>query len=401
MSSLRIFVPSAEGSRMQWARFDDDQRIIAEGGESQLVASDKDDAIELIVPAERVLLIPATISAEQRDRLSDDKLSWLAEPYLVQEIETVHVVRGRLSEDGRLPLCAVEHAWLSAIIARLAVKQIQPARIVPEIFLSEWQEGHWVLVLKSAGGFVRTGLAQGFILDRFDDHLPSAVLMLALRNAVTPEEILVYCEEGVRSPDCRHWADLLGVPVRYQGLWQWSAPIPDASIDLARGAYSAPSGGRKLLSRLKPTLWLVAGILALNLGAMLTITALGVLEKGRLNAQIEAQLRSAFPQTTVILDPMLQMRQNLERLSRNAGLPTRGDFLPMLGAIGATLGKEASGRVESLSYEAGSLSLELSLPDQALLAKLKNETVKAGLRTHWEELPANGNSLRVRLRVSS
>ncbi|MBS1196329.1 MAG: hypothetical protein H6R18_114 [Proteobacteria bacterium] len=401
MSSLRIFVPAAEGSRIQWARLDEDNRITSQGSELQLVASDNDGDVELILAAERVLLIPATISAEQRARLSDDNLPWLAEPFLAQEVERVHIVKGDPVDHGRLPLCAVEHAWLAGIIARLAEKQIKPTRIVPEILLSNWTEGHWIVVLKSGGGFVRTGLLQGFLLDQAGEGMPPTVLMLALKKGASPEEIQVYCEDGVSPPNCKRWAVLLDVPVHLRGIWNWTEPIPEDSLDLARGAYSPPGRGRNLLRRLKPTLWLAAGIVALNIAALLVITGLGVMEKSRLNVEIEAQLRSAFPQTTVILDPMLQMHQNVDRLSRNAGMTTRSDFLPLLATVSATLGKEISGRIETLRYESGTLVLELSAPDAAWQAKLKADVAAAGLLAKWENLPASGNLARIRLSISS
>lgn len=396
MSILRIYVSATEGKPIQWARLTGSGQIVSRGHEAQLALHEDDTDVELIVPAEQVLFITPPLSSKQRARLTENNLSWLAEPFLAQEVERVHVVSGTPLDEHCLPLCVIEHAWLAGIITRLGEKQLRPTRIVAESQLNDWTEGIWNICLKAGGGFARTGLAQGFLLDQTGNDQPPQVLRLAIKESA-PAAIDLYWEESCMAPDKSLWQELLGVPVRLKGVWQWTDPIPDTCIDLACGPHSPSGHGQNLLRRLKPLLWLAAGIMAINLGGLLLSNGLGYREKTRLNGEIEEQLRKVFPQTTAILDPVRQMRQNLERLRQDTGAPSGNDFLPLLESASTALSK-VSGNIHALQYESGSLIVELSTIDAARLARLQEEINSAGLRAS-KDTPA-GNPGMVRIRVS-
>lgn len=401
MSTLRIFAPAAEGGRLRWARLDDEHGTLAPGGEADLALIEGDSAVELILPAARVQLIPAEVSKEQRSRLSDENLPWLAEPYLVQEVERLHIVRGHLAENGRLTLCVVERAWLDSILRRLAGSRIRPNRIVPEILLTDWRPGDWVVVLKPDGGFVRTGEQQGYTLDAVSGGGVPTVLTLALKNAALAGQLRVYWADTPTAPDCSAWTSALGVPVQMLGSWSGLAPLPATLIDLASGPYAPPGQGSHLRRRLRPTFWLAAAVVLLNLGGMALGSALGFAEKARVNGEIEALLRKTFPQTTTILDPLQQMRQGVDRLSRETGVSTRSDFIPLLGASSAALGAELAGRLQTLSYESGTLLIEVTVPDAASIEKLKTNFAQAGLTAKIDTVPSGPGSLRVRVSISA
>lgn len=397
MSILRILAPSAEGARLQWVRCGDSGQLLAQGGEAQLQAVDSDHEIELILAAERVLPIPVEVSPEQLSRLSEENLPWLAEPFLSQDIERLHIVRGPYDKvAGLLTLLAVEHAWLSALLHRLGEKQLRPTRILAENHLIPWQKGQWTLLLKSGGGFMRTGEQSGLILDQ-GQPLP-VVLRLALKTGPAPEEIRIY-REDVACPDIPYWSQELGLPVHDAGSWTWQDASPGtAAPDLARGPYAPPGRTRDLLRRLRLSLTLLAGVIALALFGHLIASLFGFLETSRLNAAIEGQLRTAFPRTQVILDPVRQMQQNVEQLRQNTGEATSADFLPLLAKTSTLVGKDLSGRVEHIRYEPRVLTLEVVLPDAASLDKLKREM--SALAVKWENLPASGSAVRIRMSIA-
>ncbi len=395
MSTLRIIAAAGEGAPLRWLRLAGGE-VSGRGEEHDLAWQEGDDHVELILPAERVALIQVPVSAEQQARLSDDNLPWLVEANVVQDAERLHLVRGDLRADGLLTVAAVDRAWLQGVCARLAARSLRPRRIVSEAFVGAWREGEWTVVLRADGGWLRLGRQSAFALDRTTGGETPATLQLALDKNPHPERMVVFGDEGV---DCAPWSASLGVPVQESGKRDWSAAIGDGAIDLARGPFAPPGRGGHWWQRLRPSAWLLAGVLAVNGIGWAAYGMIGAFERTRLQGEINAELLRAFPETKVVLDPLLQMRQGVDRLARGSGAATPGDLLPLLGRVAEAGGARLAGRTHAIQYEPGKLALEVGLPDQGAVEALRAALQAAAINARFEPLPASP-AAPVRIRVS-
>jgi general secretion pathway protein L len=166
--------------------------------------------------------------------------------------------------------------------------------------------------------------------------------------------------------------DLLATGVEVQNVTgdaRWSGALPGWGLH-GRLQQAATGGwGRALAcTALAVAIW----TLGLNLYA-----ARQVDEGLRLKAQMSQQVRQAFPELPVILNPLQQARQQLAARQSGAAAEPGQRFTGLLALAGSSL-PSLAGSVDSLTYEQGRLQLSL-LPDarspalaadgQALLAQ--------------------------------
>ncbi|WP_048247322.1 type II secretion system protein GspL, partial [Burkholderia cepacia] len=76
-----------------------------------------------------------------------------------------------------------------------------------------------------------------------------------------------------------------------------------------------------------------------------------------LNAQLTASVKAAFPDTTVMLDPPMQMRTGLERLRTAAGELRANDYLVLSASLSRALGPIPSDAIATLDYRDGALAV--------------------------------------------
>jgi general secretion pathway protein L len=82
-----------------------------------------------------------------------------------------------------------------------------------------------------------------------------------------------------------------------------------------------------------------------------------VRQRDAINTQMTELLLSAFPKTTVVLDPADQMSRQLDQLRLAAGEPAPDDFLSLADALVRALGPVPSNAIAQLDYRNRSLSV--------------------------------------------
>ncbi|MCG1041156.1 type II secretion system protein GspL [Mycetohabitans sp. B8] len=80
-------------------------------------------------------------------------------------------------------------------------------------------------------------------------------------------------------------------------------------------------------------------------------------QRDAINAQMTELLLSAFPKTTVVLDPADQMTRQLDQLRLAAGEPAPDDFLSLADALARSLGPVPSNTIAQLDYRNRSLEV--------------------------------------------
>jgi general secretion pathway protein L len=331
-----------EAAEFDWAVLDAGA-LLRRGG-SELELPPARGACELVLPADLVTLARVPVPAAQRRRLKGrGALQYLVEDLVLTEPERVHVAQAAASPPDHLCLGIVDRAWLQAVLARLARSGLVPQRALAETLLPPLQPGAWAVVVDGDDSFVRTGPAEGFVLDRGE---PPASLMLALQSS-TPSKIVIH---GARPA----WAWGLGVPVESAPAWDWATAGSTPVLDLLE---KQPQSGWKRTAALAAAVAIV-GVAGLGLQ-----WAAERHERKSLAAEMSALYRETFGPQAVILDPPLQMSRALTTLRQQQGKPAPSDFLALLDKI-PPQGKN----VESLSYAGGRLTVVLSGGEKVTVA---------------------------------
>ena len=319
----------------------DDDRVIVHRGRAVPAEIPKQGRVELVVAAPDVLLVEAALPALSGSRLRA-ALPAIAEPYVLSDIESAFVVAANIgkSAGSRSTLAVLDRALFTRALELLRRAKLEAATATPEQLALPLESGRWRLRLGSAYSVLRTGTLRGIACAAPSAAAPVEV-QLALQQAgesARPQAIVVDGEFSARE-----WTDALGVPV----------VAPEAAEGRAE-----PVALELLQYELAPRLaswraWrlpaAVAALLALTWVVGLNVDAwLMRREESALRSRMEATLRSAFPSTPVVLDPVAQMRRGVADLRAGAGSSDPRDFLPLATAVARAV--PASDAVRALEF---------------------------------------------------
>ena len=315
----------------------DEHRVIVQRGRAVIADLPRHGRVELIVAAPDVLLVETTLPALSGSRLRA-ALPAIAEPHVLSDIESAFVVAAKTG--SRATLAVLDRGLFARALELLRRAKLEAATATPEQLSLPLETGRWRLRLGSAYSVLRTGALRGMACSAPNAAAPVEV-QLALQQAgeiQRPEAIVVEGEFPAQE-----WTSALGIPV----------VAPDAAEGRAE-----PVALELLQYELAPRLaswraWRVPAAIA----ALLVLTWLIGLnvdawlmrrEESALRAHMEATLRSSFPSTTVVLDPVAQMRRGVADLRAGAGSSDPRDFLPLASAVARAV--PASDAVRALEF---------------------------------------------------
>jgi general secretion pathway protein L len=120
-------------------------------------------------------------------------------------------------------------------------------------------------------------------------------------------------------------------------------------------------------------------------------------ERDQLNAQIEETFRKALPETKRIVNPRVQMQQQLDSLQRRAG--AGGGFLSLLGLSGSVLKGMQGVEISAATFRAGRLDVDLTVANLQLLDQLKQALMQPGKLDVEIQTATTGKDQRVQSRL--
>ncbi|NNG12798.1 MAG: hypothetical protein HKM88_06070, partial [Halobacteria archaeon] len=170
------------------------------------------------------------------------------------------------------------------------------------------------------------------------------------------------------------------------------------SIDLLQGAYSR---SREWVKLWRP--WRITAALLLT-GVVLTHAAKGVdymglkQQQAELNSRIETVFKEVFPDTRRVVNPRVQMQQQLEQMQRQRGGGSQ--FITLLARSGEVLRAAGDVDITGASFRAGRLDLDLTVASLQILDELKQTLAARGLDVEIQSATTEaGQRVKSRLRI--
>jgi general secretion pathway protein L len=120
-------------------------------------------------------------------------------------------------------------------------------------------------------------------------------------------------------------------------------------------------------------------------------------ESEQLRAQIEKTFKTALPGTKRIVNPRVQMQQQLDKLQRRQGSGV--NFLTLLAQSGAVLKGRQGVDITGATFRAGRLDVDLTVADLQLLDQLKQALMQNGSLTVEIQSATTGPDQRVQSRL--
>lgn len=295
--------------------------------------------------------------------------------------------------DGDVCLAFISHARLSALAATLGELGLQPRSAWPLGFLLPerdgrrlaWAEDGNLTLPHPDGSFLNLDLAGELALWQAQLASDGFALPLAVVNRESTAAGRQFLEAAIAAG---YLSETAAAPPS-------DALRPPPPGGLLNGRLAPPRASRNWLERFRRPLRLAAG-LALLAGTLV------FLDWGRLAWQaqayrqaIEAEYRQAFPEGALV-DPLLQMQRQLDRLRQNSGQLASTDLLTLLAPLSEIGGELAS---ERLDYDGSRLNVVARL-EAGELAALTERARQLGLRLTISRREGQGNSLSASFSLS-
>jgi general secretion pathway protein L len=399
---LRILFSAAwhdSSSPCPWALCDE-SGIVIQSGISTLDSVPKADDYIAIISSSSLMCVNVQMPAQSRRRW-EAALPFVAEEYTLTDPEENHVVPGAILKNGQRSLFIVDKKWLQSILAACQAANINLRRAVPEMLLPALPPDTWVIVWDGVKGFLRTGLTSGIALDQGSELQPPIAFTLSLNASlpVPPRSIQFRFPVDATSLPLPKWPNLAASPTP-GAQWDWrTEPIQSDTLNLLWGELAPKTRLREWLPKLRPVaLILLAAILIETLG---TNIEWGILnhKKNRVTQQIERTFLKTFGETSVVVNPPLQMQRNIAALRHTAGLPDDADFLSLLDQASGSLSTLPTGSVTGLHYESGRLDVDLKLRNDAEVLNLQKHLQSKGLGIRSSDIRKTGTGVETRLAI--
>jgi general secretion pathway protein L len=329
---------------------------------------------DLVGASRRTVLIPAaadvSLLSVQAPPLSGARLKAalpaLVEEHILGDPDDAVLVAAPEQPDGTRPIAVADRDWLEGVVRSLLAQGARSVAAVPAQLCLPLLPGSVTAAVSGTELTLRQGLFQGFGLAL--DANPAAVLQTA-RAFGGDAAMTLYVpraqvgEYGALAQDAG-----AGVAIEADDWAHWIAGSKSTALDLVSGLGAAGVPARDW-RRWRWPIRLAALAVAINLVGLNLDWLRLRREADTVRQSMTATFRSVYPRETAILDPVLQMRQNIARARAATGETSPDEFTYLASAFGEAA--RASGR------QPGITSIEYR--ERALVVKVKPETADPGL----------------------
>jgi general secretion pathway protein L len=311
-------------------------------------------------------------------------------------VDKLHFAVGSVMDEGEWPVVVIEKSYLESLLAAATAAGLDVQQVIPEILAIPYAGNETSVLVENDIALVRTGSVSGYAAD--SDNLG---MLLALQKVAEDEQLPalhLYVRQDTLQPDTAGFVGETRVePYAGDPLTVFAQGLDAKAINLLQGAYSRAGDWARLLRPWRATAaLLVVGVLVSNVVLGIDYFRLGR-ESDQLQAQIEETFRKALPQTRRIVNPRVQMQQQLDKLQHRAG--AGGGFLSLLGQSGSVLKGMQGVEISGVSFRAGRLDLDLLVANLQLLDQLKQALMQPGKLDVEIQSATTGKDQRVQSRL--
>lgn len=397
-NTLLLRKESLEGDSWRWLRLDNTgqpQGSIHAGSLADAAGEAAGLRVVVLAPGKDCLLTRVNIPGRSRQKLLR-AVPFALEEQLSDEVENLHFAVGTDMDEGEWPVAVISRAYMESLMDALTGAGLDVQQVVPEMLAIPYAGNETSVLVENDVALVRTGSVAGYAVD--SDNLG---MLLALQKVDEDEQLPalhLYVRQDNLQPDTAGFMGETQVEA-YPGdpLTVFAGGIDAKAINLLQGDYSRAGDWMRVL---RP--WRAAAAL-LVVGVLISNIVMGVdyfrlsRERDQLNAQIEETFRKALPETKRIVNPRVQMQQQLDSLQRSAG--AGGGFLSLLGLSGSVLKGMQGVEISAATFRAGRLDVDLTVANLQLLDQLKQALMQPGKLDVEIQTATTGKDQRVQSRL--
>lgn len=393
MTTLYIRYPArleGEAAACGFALVGDNGAILQQGagalkGLAELVAAAR--RVVLLLPASTVTLLHLKVPPLPAAKLKAALPGLVEDHILADPLDCALVAAPAVSGDGLRTIAVTQRAWLEAVVKALLALGARSVAAVPMQLCLPLQPGEASVHVGADELVLRTGLYQGFGIALADSPLQA---LATARTFAGETALTVYAAPAVLD-ELRAAAD--GVRLEPESWEHLVDGSKSTTLDLvpALGSAGAQPSDWK---RWRWPLRLALAAVVVNLFGLNVEWLRMKREAEAVRQSMTQTFKAAYP-NEAILDPVAQMRKNLEAAKASTGEVGRTEFIYLASALGDATG--SLGRrpvVASMQYRDGALVVKAdpSTTDAATATRLKDALAAHGVAL--EETAPNTWQLR-------
>jgi general secretion pathway protein L len=382
----------------RWLRLDSEGRpqgSIHAGSLTDAAAEAGGLRVVILVPGADCLLTTVRIPGRNRQKILR-AVPYALEEQVSDDVEELHFAVGAALADGDWPVAVIGRQYMEALIEAVGVAGLEVQQVVPEMLAVPHTSGETGVLVDGDVALVRSGSVAGYAVDA--DNLGMLLAAQQPEDEQPLPALHLFVSGGSLPPDTADYAGETRVtPFSGDPLHVLAQGLDAEAINLLQGTYSRSGEWRRVWQPWRATAaLLLAGVLVSSVAMGVDYVRLNR-ESEELRNRIEATFREALPETRRIVNPRVQMQQQLDKLQRRQG--SSGGFLSLLGQSGVVLKDMQGVELGAATFRAGRLDLELTVSDLQLLDKIKQSLMQSGRLEVEIQSATTGSDQRVQSRM--
>ena len=318
------------------------------------------------------------------------------EEQLSEDVEDLHFAVGTAMEEGAWPVAVISRHVIQDLTEDALEAGLDIQQVIPEVLALPYRGNETSVLVENDVALVRTGESEGFAVDSDNLGMLLAARMIDSEDTLPPLHLFVP-EDNLQPDTAEYVGETLVEPFGGDSLYVFAQGLNGRAINLLQGDFSRSSDWVALLRPWRATAaLLVAGIILSNVVMGIDYFRLKN-ESEQLSTRIEQTFKTAMPETRRIVNPRIQMQQQLDKLQRKSG--SGGGFLSLLGQSGKVLKDMQGVQVDGATFRAGRLDVDLKVSNLQLLDQLKQELMKSGRLKVEIQSATTGKDQRVQSRL--
>jgi len=404
MRNALLLRPDAAADGWRWLQLDDAGRPqggTRSGSLEEAAAAANGLRAVVLAPGTECLLTSVQIPGHNRKKLLR-AAPYALEDQVSDEVENLHFAVATAPEGDAWPVAVISRRYMEALQQQTAEAGLDVQQVVPELLAIPYRENETSVLLDNELALVRTGRTSGYAVDA-----ENLGLLLTLRQPEEDEDaeaalptLRLFAAPGSQLPETVEYDGEATVePVAGDLLEVFAQGLDTAAINLLQGRFSRAAEWGQVLRPWRATAaLLLAGIVVSNVVMGVDYYRLSR-ESEQLRARIEETFKAALPETKRIVNPRVQMQQQLDKLQHQQG--SGANFLSLLAQSGAVLKGRQGVDVTGATFRAGRLDVDLTVSDLQLLDQLKQALMQNGSLDVEIQSATTGTDQRVqgRLRI--
>ena len=389
---------------ISWASFDANGVLLESKIQTSLSTIPTGNrSVVVLIPSTDIVLTQADIPSKQWQRVVQ-AVPYALEEQLAEDIDNLHFAIGKRDAIGSIAVAIIAHNQMITYLQQLKTINLTPTMLIPDILAVPQPKQGWGLLPIDNIVLVRTGAQAGFAIE---PQCLTAALSLALLEYKTdlPEQLVIFTDTFTPSL-LPHLAEL-EIPiieeVHETNVFAWLelSSAKNKGLNLLQGSYRPQN---RIVNLWRP--WRLTAVLLILLGGLhlaKQILAYQQLVQQRqiLTAQIEKIYRETFPQAHKIVNPPVQMEQQLQQLRTQQQPPTSTEhFLAWLNQISAILQHTPGFNLQQLDYQPGQLDLFLEIDNLQALEHLKQRLNRLGFTAEIQSATSRSQTVESRMRIT-